>query len=232
MRMKKILVAALACMFTMPMMAQLGEERHNLAVGVNVGMNMTKVDLSPRVKMKSHNGMTFGVTARYMSEKYFKMMCGIQAEINYTQRGWQENIEDGTDDTYSRTMNYIEVPLLAHLAFGKDAIDKGMKFFVNLGPQVAYFLSEKEKMSESWDPSHRPNGVNQQYGKWVENKFDYGLLGGIGMELSTKAGHFLLEGRYYYGLADFWGSTKKDDFGRSGHSYMGVKLTYLFDITK
>ena len=169
---------------------------------------------------------------RYMSEKYFKMMCGIQAEINYTQRGWQENIEDGTGDTYSRTMNYIEVPLLAHLAFGKDAIDKGMKFFVNLGPQVAYFLSEKEKMSESWDPSHRPNGVNQQYGKWVENKFDYGLLGGIGMELSTKAGHFLLEGRYYYGLADFWGSTKKDDFGRSGHSYMGVKLTYLFDITK
>jgi hypothetical protein len=52
------------------------------------------------------------------------------------------------------------------------------------------------------------------------------------MELSTKAGHFLLEGRYYYGLADFWGSSKKDDFSRSGHSYMGVKLTYLFDITK
>ena len=117
MRVKNISVAILACMFAMPMMAQLGEERHNLAVGVNVGMDMTKVDLSPRVKMKSHNGMTFGVTARYMSEKYFKMMCGIQAEINYTQRGWQENIEDGTGDTYSRTMNYIEVPLLAHLAF-------------------------------------------------------------------------------------------------------------------
>ena len=58
------------------------------------------------------------------------------------------------------------------------------------------------------------------------------LWGGLGMELSTKAGHFLLEGRYYYGLADFWGSSKKDEFGRSGHSYMGVKLTYLFDITK
>ena len=95
MRMKKILVAALACVFTMPMMAQLGEERHNLAVGVNLGMNMTKVDLSPRVKMKSHNGMTFGVMARYMSEKYFKMMCGIQAELNYSQRGWNELIEDG-----------------------------------------------------------------------------------------------------------------------------------------
>ena len=59
MRMKKIFLAALACLFTLPMMAQLGEERHNLAVGVNMGMNMTKVDFSPRIKLNSHNGMTF-----------------------------------------------------------------------------------------------------------------------------------------------------------------------------
>ena len=232
MNIKKWIVSALACFLTLPIMAQLGEERSNLAVGVNLGMNMTKVDFSPRIKQKSHNGMALGVTARYMCEKYFNMMCGIQAEINYTQRGWKEDIDDGSENTYSRTMNYIEVPLLAHLAFGKDALDKGVKFFINMGPQVAYFLSEKEKMSEEWNPAYRPNGVNQQYGKWVENKFDYGILGGMGLELSTKAGHFLLEGRYYYGLADFWGSSKKDEFGRSGHSYMGVKLTYLFDITK
>ena len=232
MRMKKIILSVLACLLALPMMAQLGEERRNFALGVNTGMNMTKVDFSPRIKLNSHNGMSFGVTARYMSEKYFKMMCGVQAEINYTQRGWKENIEDGSGDTYSRTMNYVEVPLLAHLAFGKDALDKGMKFFVNMGPQVAYFISEKEKMSEEWNPSYRPNGVNQQYGKMVENKLDYGILGGIGMELSTKVGHFLLEGRYYYGLADFWGSSKKDEFGRSGHNYMGIKLTYLYDITK
>ena len=230
--MKKLILSALVCLFALPIMAQLGEERQNWAVGVNLGMNMTKVDFSPRIKQKSHNGMAFGVTARYMCEKYFNMMCGIQAEINYTQRGWKEDIEDGTENTYSRTMNYVEVPLLANLAFGKDALDKGAKFFINMGPQIAFFLNEKEKMSENWDPSGRPNGVIQQYGKMVEKKFDYGLLGGLGLELSTKAGHFLLEGRYYYGLADFWGSLKKDDFGRSGHSYMGVKLTYLFDITR
>lgn len=232
MRMKKILLASLACLFALPMMAQLGEERHNLAIGVNVGMNISKADFTPQIKQNSHNGMAFGMVARYMSEKYFKMMCGIQAEINYSQRGWTENIEDGSGDTYSRTMNYVEIPLLAHLAFGKDELDKGMKFFVNAGPQIGFFLSEKEKMSETWNPSHRPNGVVQQYGKMVENKFDYGILGGLGVELSTKVGHFLLEGRYYYGLSDFWGSTKKDEFGRSGHSYMGVRLTYLFDVTK
>ncbi|MBR4922587.1 MAG: PorT family protein, partial [Bacteroidaceae bacterium] len=164
--------------------------------------------------------------------KYFNMLCGIQLELNYSQRGWNEKIEDGTENTYTRTMNYLEVPLLAHLAFGKDAIDSGAQFFLNLGPQFAFFLNEKENMSDNWDPSYRPNGVVQQYGKMVENKFDYGIVGGAGLELSTKAGHFLLEGRYYLGLSDFYKSTKKDEFGRSGHSFIGVRLTYLYDIIK
>ena len=232
MNMKKLIVSALVLLLALPGMAQLGQERSNLAIGVNAGINLSQVSFEPSIKQKTQNGMAFGVTARYMCEKYFNMMCGIQAEVNYSQRGWNENIEDGSGNTYSRTMNYVEIPLLAHLAFGKDALDKGMKFFVNMGPQIGLFLNETENMSENWDPSYRPNGVVQQYGKMVENKFDYGILGGLGMELSTKVGHFLLEGRYYYGLSDFWGSTKKDEFGRSGHSYMGVRLTYLFDITK
>ena len=232
MKIKTLTLMLLASLFALPTMAQLGEERHNLALGVNLGMNMSQVDFSPQIKQESHNGMAFGITARYMSEKYFKMMCGIQAEINYSQRGWKEKIEDESGDTYSRTMNYIEIPLLAHLAFGKDDLERGMKFFVNMGPQIGFFLSEKEKMSESWNPSYRPNGVIQQYGKMVENNFDYGILGGLGLELSTKAGHFLLEGRYYFGLSDFYKSTKKDEFGRSGHSYIVIRLSYLFDITK
>ena len=232
MKMKNWIILALVCMFTMPALAQLGEERSNLSIGVNAGMNMSSVSFQPSIKQKSKSGMAFGVTARYMSEKYFKMMCGIQAEINYSQRGWSENIDDGSGNAYSRTMNYLEIPLLAHLAFGKDALDEGMKFFVNMGPQVGLCLSETETMSDNWDPTYRPNGVVQQYGKLVENKLDYGILGGLGMELSTKMGHFLWEGRYYYGLSDFWGSSKKDEFGRSGHSYLGVRLTYLFDITK
>jgi hypothetical protein len=232
MNMKKIIVSALAFFLALPALAQLGEERSNLALGVNAGMNMSQVSFEPSIKQKSQNGMAFGITARYMCEKYFNMMCGIQAEVNYSQRGWNEKIEDGSGNTYNRSMNYLEVPLLAHLAFGKDALDKGVKFFVNMGPQIGLFLNEKENMSDNWDSSYRPNGVVQQYGKMVENKFDYGILGGLGLELSTKAGHFLLEGRYYYGLSDFWESTKKDEFGRSGHSYMGVRLTYLFDIIK
>lgn len=229
---RTLLVWGMALLFTLPAMGQLGELRNELAVGFNVGMNMSKVDFSPRIKMKNQNGMSMGITVRYMCEKYFKMMCGIQGEINYSQRGWNELIEDGSENTYNRVMNYVEVPLLAHLAFGKDSRTKGMKFFINLGPQFAYFLSDKENMGGEWNTSMRPNGVVYQYGKAVENKFDYGIVAGGGLELSTPIGHFLVEGRYYYGLADFYNNSKKDEFGRSGHSYIGVRMTYLYDLSK
>ena len=66
----------------------------------------------------------------------------------------------------------------------------------------------------------------------VDNKVDYGITGGLGVELSTPIGHFLLSGRYYYGLGDVFDNSKKGTFTRSAHQTIVAKLTYLFDIVK
>ncbi len=221
----------LISLFYMPAKAQLQDTRHNFSVGINGGVNLSKVSFTPNIKQGYQIGPSVGVTARYISEKYFKMICGIQAELNYSQRGWNEIIEDESGDTYHRTMNYIELPLLAHLAFGKDK-GRGVRFVLNLGPQIGYLISEKETRSASWHPEMRPNGTTEQYGKMAENKFDYGIVGGGGLEVRTNIGHFILEGRYYFGLSDFYHSTKQDYFSRSAHSFIGGRLTYLFDIKK
>ena len=76
------------------------------------------------------------------------------------------------------------------------------------------------------------NIVTEQHDKPVDNTFDYGIAGGAGVEVRTKAGNFIVEGRYYYALSDFYGSTKKDFFARSAHGAITAKITYLFDITK
>ena len=91
---------------------------------------------------------------------------------------------------------------------------------------------ENEKKSEAFHPNERPNGVIWQYGKMAEVKFDYGIVGGIGVETRTGIGNFLIEARYYFGLSDFYHSTKKDPFSRSAHSYIAGRLTYLFDLKK
>jgi hypothetical protein len=67
----------------------------------------------------------------------------------------------------------------------------------------------------------------------VEKKFDYGIAGGIGLEFShRKLGHFMIEGRYYYGLGNIYGNSKSDYFGRSNFGQIVIKATYLFDLVR
>ncbi|MCD8184711.1 MAG: PorT family protein [Bacteroides sp.] len=212
---------------TLPASAQVGEQRHNFSVGVNGGINLNSVSFSPRVRQKNLMGINGGVTARYIPEKYFSMICGAQIELNFSQHGWDEFYEDYPALQYTRKMNYAEIPFLAHLAFGKD---RGLQFFIHAGPQIGFFLGDSRSISGNW--GDYKGFTVEQHDKAVENKFDYGITGGAGVELRTKAGNFLVEGRYYYALSDFYGSTKRDYFSRSAHGVITAKITYLFDLKK
>ena len=73
----------------------------------------------------------------------------------------------------------------------------------------------------------RSNKVYAQDTMPVENKFDYGIAVGMGLEVSiNRVGHFLLEGRYLYG------DSKRDFFSKSNNNSIVVKLSYLFDLTR
>lgn len=206
--------------------AQMGEQYYNLAVGINGGVNVNNVSFSPSVRQKKLLGANCGVTLRYISEKYFAVACGAQVEINLSQHGWSESYEDFPQLQYTRKMNYVEIPFLAHIAYGRD---KGMRIFLNLGPQIGFLVNDKRAQSGNWEDV--TEGIVEQHEKRIENRFDYGITGGLGAELRTKAGNFIVEGRYYYGLADFYNSTKKDYFARSAHNTIVAKVTYLFDLT-
>ncbi len=190
---------------------------------------MNSVSFAPKVQQKNLMGITGGITARYISERYFKMICGAQLEVNFSQHGWSEYYKDYPQVGYTRTMNYVEIPFLAHLAFGKE---RGLQFFIHAGPQIGLLLGDSQTIDGDWDAlANSTNVVMEQHGKPIDNTFDYGITGGAGVELRTKAGNFIVEGRYYYALSDFYGSTKKDFFSRSAHGVITAKVTYLFDIT-
>ena len=186
-----------------PATAQIGEPRSNFSVGVNGGVNLNSASFTPTIKQNSLMGITGGLTARYISEKYFSMICGAQIELNFSQHGWDEFYEDYPELQYTRKMNYLEIPFLAHLAFGKD---RGLQFFVHAGPQIGFFLGDSYTISGDWD--NYPGLTVEQHDKAVDNRFDYGITGGAGVELRTKAGNFLVEGRYYYALSDFYKDRK------------------------
>lgn len=225
--------------------AQIGKYRNDMSIGVNGGYILSNVGFTPKVNQTFHGGMTGGLSFRYVCEKYFSTICAIQGEVNYAQIGWKENILDindapvinpitGVAEEYSRTINYIQVPVFAHLGWGRE--DKGFQFFFQAGPQVGFYLSESTKSTFDIDDANMSDRVNSTIAQdtmAVENKFDYGIAAGLGLEYShPKIGHFQLEARYYYGLGNIYGDSKKDYFGKSNFNNIMVKLTYLFDIVR
>ncbi len=233
----KSYIFASALLFTSAVKAQVGEIRNDFAVGFNGGCVFDKMTFNPTIKQTFHGGGMLGVTFRYTCEKYFSSYCALQVEGNLAQMGWKELIETSTD-TYQRTINYVQVPFLARLGWGKEK--KGVMGFIILGPQVGFYLSDSDKRgtsdgSEGWTAetlNRRPNRITAQYDLPIKNSFEYGITGGAGMEVNTSIGHFLLEGRYYYGLSDIFGNSKKDKFGKSSHGAIIAKASYLFDIKK
>ncbi|MBO1362739.1 PorT family protein [Prevotella sp. A2931] len=242
--MKKILVFIL-CVLSWQAKAQIGLHRDDFQIGVNGGFVMSNVGFTPKVNQKMHNGFIGGLTLKYTSEKYFSTICSILGEINYAQVGWTEDIidrdrkavinaETGQPETYSRTLNYVQVPIFAHLAWGREV--KGMQFFVNLGPQFGYLLSESTQMNFELSKRNvqaRSNQVVAQDTMAVQNKFDYGIALGAGLEYAhPKLGHFLLEARYYYGLGNIYKNSKRDYFAKSNLGNIVIKAAYLFDISR
>ena len=225
--------------------AQVGKYRNDLSIGVNGGYVLSNVGFTPKVNQGFHGGMTGGFSFRYVCEKYFNTICAVQAEVNYAQIGWKESILDANDapvvnqvtglpEEYSRTMNYVQIPVFAHLGWGRE--EKGFQFFFQAGPQIGFCLGETTKTNfnvEDANFADRVSSVVAQDTMAVENKFDYGIAAGLGLEYShPKVGHFQLEARYYYGLGNIYGDTKRDFFGKSNFGNIVVKLTYLFDIIR
>ena len=247
----------ICCLSFSPVRAQIGEHRDDLAVGFSGGYTMSSVNFLPRVPQGQLGGLSGGVVVRYTCEKYFKSVCSLVGEVNFSQMGWKEDILnrndepvpvldpetgkeiEGTAEAYERRMNYVQIPLMARLGWGRER--KGLQFYFQVGPQISFFLSEKATYNFDLDHPNLPaflrlgrrSSVTKHYHMPVENKFDYGIAGGIGLEFShPKVGHFLLDGRYYYGLGNIYGNTKRDYFAISNFQTITIKLAYLFDVFK
>ncbi|MBO5455435.1 MAG: PorT family protein [Muribaculaceae bacterium] len=203
----------------------------NLAIGGKAGSTMSKMSFSPEVHQKFTNGLTMGITARYTEEKHF----GLIAEINLTQRGWAEDFaeDEAPQFSYSRTLTYIQIPFLTHIYFGS----KKFRGFVNLGPEFGYMIGSS--ISANFDYKNYasvegfPQGyrTNEQLNMEVQNKFDYGIAAGVGVEWILKRKHsFFLEGRYYYGLGNIYKATKRDFFAASRGMSIEITLGYMIRV--
>lgn len=200
----------------------------DISFGVHGGADVSRIMFSPSTHENMKFGATGGVAFRYSEENHF----GLIAEINWTQRGWSEDFRTYTQFRYSRTLNYIEIPVMAHIYFGR-----GSRFFFNAGPQISLMAGESTSANFDWhDISSVPgfptsNRRNEQLDMPVSRKFDYGICAGLGGEWRMAGHHSLsFEARFYYGLSNIFPSARTDVFHNSNAMVISAAVGYWFHL--
>jgi hypothetical protein len=191
-------------------------------VGFHGGVSASTVAFTPgvanmtpitRACVLGGNG---GFVFRYAGHKY----CALQIELNYVHRGWAETSIEGR---YSRSLHYIELPLLMNLNFG----NKTCRWFFNLGPQIGYCVKDEV------NNGILVNGEGQtQYGE-LNHPFDWGLLAGTGVYFRTrKAGVYQFEFRYDFSLGSLFNNGVTDHFSMANPMDLSFNLAWMWPIVK
>lgn len=175
------------------------------SIGVRGGTSWSFMLFNPSVAQPTMP-MTFhaGAQFRMVSERYF----GIKLELNYAQRGFK-------DKEGHRRLDYIELPFMTHITFGQ----KLFRFFVDLGPEISYMIQDNPISS-----------ITPQHSTTIKNRFDYGLVGGLGFEFNTKSGIYTIDARYHFGLNNVLGNSATEYFKSSTCQNITLSLAYLFPI--
>ena len=217
--MKKHLLLLLITGWSILAFGQQTDFKTELYMGVSGGTTFTKVRFYPNIAESYMQGYASGMMFRLISEPHI----GFQAEVNFTQKGWKEDSVG-----YSRRINYISIPIMTHINIGK----KTVRFILNLGPEVAFKISEKEKFADPAVSEPGATGYRTFFGKPSDNSLDLLFTVGIGMEYHLRGGGaFALEGRGFYSLPNLFDKNKYV-YSISQGNGIQVKLAYFFQLNK
>jgi hypothetical protein len=163
------------------------------------------------LKFNSVSGFTGGLGVQLPISPNGKF--SLQPELLYIQKGYKmESADKDAGFINTETHNYLEVPLLARVSFGK----KKIKSFVVLGPSASYFISGKYsnemnvfgskatsqgKIRFGEEPANY-NGDDLYYSNEDVSRFDIGLQVGGGVGINVGLGTLQVEARYGIGFVD------------------------------
>lgn len=200
----------------------------NFFIGAKGGISISRVMFHPGVKQKMPIGGIAGLQARYIEENHF----GILAELNFEQRGWEENFEE-YPFSYRRTLNYIQLPVMAHIYFGSNKAH----FFLNAGPEIGVMIGESTSSNFDYTNPETIPGFPikdrqiDQYTLKANKGVDFGISAGIGGEYFVNSRNSLnLECRFYYGLGNVIPTGRTQTFSAANSMSLMVSLGYWFRI--
>lgn len=161
-------------------------------IGVKGGLNLTNLYVDDVEDENMKLGFNLGLFAKLPVTQGFS----IQPELLYSVKGSKLTYDLGIlgSNEYRFNLNYVEVPVLAVINLSKN-------FNVHAGGYAAY-LAQANIKRENDGPNDQIANLNEDN----FNRFDYGLVGGLGIDIDAVT----IGARYNYGLREVG---KADNFG-------------------
>ncbi|NLH76085.1 MAG: PorT family protein [Acidobacteria bacterium] len=186
--MKKLIVVLMAVLCV----AALAPRDLSAGVGLKAGLSLAKFSLTGEMDGAEWKYLPSWVAGAYLE---FKLgFVSVQPEVLYTRMGAkiEEDIE-GVPFSLKYQFDYVQVPVL--LKF--NVVPAGpVRPFLYAGGYGGYLLKAKGVME---------GGGESDEADLTENfeRFDYGVVGGLGLAFKLPGLSLSVEGRYNYGLANF-----------------------------
>lgn len=161
---------------------QAQEEDNSLKsnAGLKFGYNLAAVNFDGDAETGQRHGFHVG----FYGESFVAESIALQAEILYSQQGYEIEADGGT---FTQKLDYINVPFLLKLYPDEN-------FFLEVGPQIGLAISHKEE----FDSSFNFFDTSQEFNP---SSFDYGVNFGGGFKTNTGVS---LGVRYHLGLGDIY----------------------------
>lgn len=197
-------------------------------VGVNGGATYNHSTISKHYmtdfQWKDRWGVTLGVMGQYDVNDWL----GVRAELDWTQKNYRLTRQILSDLDYKYVNNYLQLPVMASFSFG----GKQLRGFCNAGVYGGYWLTSGREGTDFNNSSEKAYefSENIEFNSERDQRFDFGFVGGIGLEYRfCQRWAAQVEMRYYYSTV----STQKDYMRLSDPRYnstLGVQagLWYSF----
>lgn len=177
--------------------------KFSLGVAGGAGVNNTYVNVTQQYNVsdfnknyKSQIGEQFGLILGYNISQNLELGLDLYSSFKNYGISYQTNNFNITDNEH---LSYIEIPLYVTYSYGKGRL----RPFVTLGGYEDFLLSATSDFSARYNPDNSSYSDNNVNSSDRRNKFNTGLMGGIGLsyKIATWA-HVFIDFRYTYGLSN------------------------------
>ena len=183
--------------------------------GVMGGVNLANIDFSA-TNVSLNFDQRIGVIGGGFLRYDFRDNFGLQVEGLFSQKGTKTNElnADGVGelDEFKALINYIEIPILAHVGV-KTGTATIVRFFG--GPAFAFKVSDRQEVNGAEVPSEEELDIKSS---------DVGITFGGGLDINR----FIVDLRYTFGLRDINGEVEGLDNLKVKNRTFSVMFGYRF----